>query len=113
MAPEILAEKPYDKCVDIWATGVIFYYMLFGDYPFKGLNILNDIENKCGEGYDLLVELNPQLIKKKNKSLADKELNTLRHFFSKIFVINPLNRMSIQEISKHPLFKDSVYSLEN
>jgi serine/threonine protein kinase len=47
MAPEILSEKPYDKSVDIWAIGVIFYYMLFGDYPFKGLNLLNDIENKC------------------------------------------------------------------
>jgi len=54
MAPEILAERPYDKCVDIWSIGVILFYMLFGDYPFKGLNLLNDIENKCAEGYDLL-----------------------------------------------------------
>lgn len=30
MAPEILASKPYDQKTDIWALGVIFYYMLFG-----------------------------------------------------------------------------------
>jgi serine/threonine protein kinase len=47
MAPEILAEKAYDKCVDIWSIGVILFNMLFMDYPFKGLNLLNDIENKC------------------------------------------------------------------
>ena len=69
--------------------------MVFGDYPFKGLNLLNDIENKCAEGYDLLREMHPQLIKKKNKSLGEKELNTLRHFFSKIFVVCPSQRMTI------------------
>ena len=85
--------------------------MLFGDYPFKGLNLLNDIENKCSEKYDLMIEINPQLIKKKNKSLGDKELNTLKNFFAKIFVINPNHRMSLVEISKHPLFKDACFNL--
>lgn len=86
--------------------------MLLGDYPFKGLNILNDIESKCSEGYDLLREVNPQIIRKKNKTLKDKELNVLRHFFAKIFVIDPTKRITILEISKHPLFKDNQLSLE-
>ena len=85
--------------------------MLFGDYPFKGLNLLNDIENKCIEEYDLMIEINPQLIKKKNKSLGEKELNVLKNFFSRIFVVNPNKRMNLVEISKHPLFKDSFFNL--
>jgi serine/threonine protein kinase len=86
--------------------------MLFGECPFKGLNILNDIESKCSEGFDLLMEINPQLIKKRNKSIGEKDLNTLRHFFAKIFVVNPTKRMTIIDISKHPIFKDSLLNLE-
>jgi serine/threonine protein kinase len=72
MAPEILAEKDYDKCVDVWSIGVILFYMLFADYPFKGMNLLYDIESKCNDGYDLLRENNPQLIRKRNKSISEK-----------------------------------------
>jgi len=35
MAPEIFAKQKYDHQVDIWAVGVVFFYMLFGVYPFK------------------------------------------------------------------------------
>jgi serine/threonine protein kinase len=113
MAPEILSDKAYEKCVDIWATGIIMFYMLFGDYPFKGLNILNDIETKCSEGYDLLREINPQIIRKRNKSLRDKELNVLRHFFANVFVIDPRKRMSILDMSRHPIFKECQVSLDH
>jgi len=37
----------YDKQADIWSLGVLFYYLFSGDFPFKGINILNDIQSKC------------------------------------------------------------------
>ena len=36
MAPELIDRKKYDERVDIWAIGVILYYMLCGKYPFIG-----------------------------------------------------------------------------
>lgn len=35
MAPEVIEHEPYDYQADIWSIGVIFYYTLFGEYPFK------------------------------------------------------------------------------
>ena len=36
MAPEILQQIPYAQEVDIWSLGVLLFYMLFGEFPFKG-----------------------------------------------------------------------------
>ena len=35
MAPEVIAQLPYDRQADLWSLGVIFFYMLFGEHPFK------------------------------------------------------------------------------
>lgn len=34
MAPELCERKPYDNKVDVWAVGVIAYYLLVGQTPF-------------------------------------------------------------------------------
>jgi calcium-dependent protein kinase len=54
MAPEILSSMKYDKQADIWSLGVLLYYLFCGDFPFKGINILNDIQIKCTEGFNLI-----------------------------------------------------------
>ena len=38
MAPEILQDKEYSYEVDIWAIGVIMYFLLTGELPFKNPN---------------------------------------------------------------------------
>lgn len=34
MAPEVLKGKTYGFKSDLWSFGVIFYYLLFKEYPF-------------------------------------------------------------------------------
>jgi len=39
--------------VDIWALGILFYSMIFGEFPFKSLNIYYEIFSKCEKGFTL------------------------------------------------------------
>lgn len=38
MAPEIIRDKSYSYEVDIWALGVLTYYIIEKDFPFDGKN---------------------------------------------------------------------------
>lgn len=42
MAPEILMKKVHDYKVDLWSMGVILFFMLFREYPFKNSSKLLD-----------------------------------------------------------------------
>ena len=35
MAPEFFDKKKYDYAVDVWALGVLFFYMMFATVPFN------------------------------------------------------------------------------
>jgi serine/threonine protein kinase len=53
MAPEILRNMPYDRSVDIWALGILLFFMLYAEYPFKGHDINADIERRCRYGFNV------------------------------------------------------------
>jgi serine/threonine protein kinase len=51
MSPELVnGEETKDRCMDIWAAGVILYRIVTGEFPFSGENVpstlINIIQNK-------------------------------------------------------------------
>ena len=85
MPPEIVKKEKYIACYsDIWSLGVLFYAMLFGVFPFKGKDD-DDLFDKIIEAKLNFPEYNP---------ISDKT----KELFGKIFVVNPSERIKLDEI---------------
>ena len=75
---------------DIWSVGVVYYQLLYGKYPFMGLNdfdILKKIENS-----------------KPDFSGVNLSANA-KNFIERCLTVLPANRISWREIYEHPLIK--------
>lgn len=98
MAPEILENVPYTISVDLWAVGILLYFMLFAEYPFKGFDILAEIRKKCSNGFNLR-----DAVTRKEK-LKDCPTD-LDDFFRRIFVVDYRKRITFGKMISHPLLK--------
>lgn len=92
MAPEILQQQNYGKPVDMWAIGVMTFYMMAGEYPFTGAT----------------TEAVRRAICKGRCSFSTGRLALfplLRDFLGRLLVRNPHKRMTAREALKHPWIK--------
>lgn len=89
-APEMLEGSRYEGCgVDIWSCGIILYAMICGYLPFEDKN--NDaLYAKIKEGKFAI----PSFVSEPCKDLIKK-----------ILVTNPMKRVKISDIVKHPWFR--------
>ena len=93
MPPEIVNKQRYMPFYsDIWSLGVLLYAMIFGDFPFRA--------NKQEKLFELINECN--LIFPDDIKVSDKVKNLL----SKIIVIKPSKRISLEEILNDPWFQE-------
>ena len=89
-SPEMISMKKYDGFkVDIWATGIILYFMLCGSLPFKDKDKQNLFKKIIECKYTF-----PEFISKNAKNLINK-----------ILVKDPEKRISIAEIKKEPFYR--------
>jgi len=80
-APEVLRNQPYDgRLTDIWSIGVVLFAMLSGCFPFKNVN------NQMGGIFSFPPSMSPEA----------------RELISRILVVNPRNRLSLDRILEHP-----------
>ena len=102
-APEISSkgkEKPfYTSKVDIWAIGVTYYYMLFGQYPWEIKNVkeLNHLVMELS-GKDLFIPPEPEVSK--------DSIILLQRLIEK----DPEKRISWGELFNHPIFNSKERS---
>ena len=64
MAPEIFQCQLYGIKVDMWALGVMYYKMLFGEYPYSPNCMCNDFGKGDREGkqYDFTRDFDMKLL---------------------------------------------------
>ena len=88
MAPEILMMDKLSNKSDLWSVGIIVYYLLTNNYPFRCINESNIVEklNKFN---------NSQFNKNK---LTSEEFD----FIKNLLVLEPTKRMSINDALNHP-----------
>ena len=98
IAPEILEKKFHNEECDLWSLGIIIYALSFKDYPFKGndsIEILNEIR-KIGNNF-------------KNKT-NDSKLNDL---ISRLLIEDPNKRITWNQYFNHPFFGRNEIGIKN
>lgn len=86
LAPEILKQVPYGKEVDLWALGVVVFYMLAGRLPFDQTNqklLFHAIKN---HDYKMVAELSAEA----------------KHLISSLMEPDPQKRLTAEEVLTHP-----------
>ena len=92
MPPEIINKQKYIPFYsDIWSLGVLLYTMIFGNFPFRA--------NKEEELFELINE--GKLTFPVGIEVSDK----VRKLLSKIIVIKPTKRISLEEMLNDPWFQ--------
>ncbi|KAI8102686.1 hypothetical protein M9434_005485 [Picochlorum sp. BPE23] len=99
IAPEVLSRKQYaGEIADVWSCGVTLYVMLVGAYPFEDANdprnFRKTIQRIMGVKYSFPANLP-----------LSRECHDL---MGKIFVANPLKRISLAQIKQHPWFMKNL-----
>ena len=97
VSPEVLKKLPYNEKVDIWGIGVLIFELVFGYPPFS--SNLNTVRfNNIKEG-----KINwPE-------NLEDGDLKDL---IQKILKVNPKERISLNDIEKHPWLVDTYNKMK-
>ncbi|XP_066582376.1 calcium/calmodulin-dependent protein kinase type 1 isoform X1 [Prorops nasuta] len=101
VAPEVLAQKPYGKAVDVWSIGVISYILLCGYPPFYDENDAN---------------LFAQILKGEfefDSPYWDDISDSAKDFINKLMCVNVEERYTCKQALAHPWISGNAASNKN
>ncbi|XP_043282627.1 calcium/calmodulin-dependent protein kinase type 1 isoform X2 [Venturia canescens] len=101
VAPEVLAQKPYGKAVDVWSIGVISYILLCGYPPFYDDNDAN---------------LFAQILKGEfefDSPYWDDISDSAKDFIHKLMCVNVEERYTCKQALAHPWISGNAASNKN
>lgn len=101
VAPEVLAQKPYGKAVDVWSIGVISYILLCGYPPFYDENDAN---------------LFAQILKGEfefDSPYWDEISDSAKDFIRQLMCVNVEKRYSCRQALAHPWISGNAASNKN
>ncbi|CDW76310.1 UNKNOWN [Stylonychia lemnae] len=90
MAPEIINQQSYGSEVDIWSVGVLLFYLIEFDFPFKGNDKIQLFKN--------IVKLNYSFINPIWSQVSDN----CKDFIRQCFTQDQNKRPSAQQLLQHP-----------
>jgi len=97
VAPEVVSSKQYNGYkVDVYSLGVVLYTLLFAEFPFVVKDRINAIRNGTNQPSVAFTE---SKMKKFGVGEDAKDL------IIKMLIANPNERISIEEIIKHPYIR--------
>ncbi|XP_050529302.1 calcium/calmodulin-dependent protein kinase type 1 isoform X2 [Daktulosphaira vitifoliae] len=101
VAPEVLAQKPYGKAVDVWSIGVISYILLCGYPPFYDENDAN---------------LFAQILKGEfefDSPYWDDISDSAKNFIRQLMCVDADKRFTCREALAHPWISGNAASNKN
>uniref|UniRef100_A0A336JXH2 Calcium/calmodulin-dependent protein kinase type 1 n=1 Tax=Culicoides sonorensis TaxID=179676 RepID=A0A336JXH2_CULSO len=101
VAPEVLAQKPYGKAVDVWSIGVISYILLCGYPPFYDENDAN---------------LFAQILKGEfefDSPYWDEISDSAKDFIQHLMCVNVEKRYTCKQALAHPWISGNAASSKN
>ncbi|XP_033213576.1 calcium/calmodulin-dependent protein kinase type 1 isoform X2 [Belonocnema kinseyi] len=101
VAPEVLAQKPYGKAVDVWSIGVISYILLCGYPPFYDENDAN---------------LFAQILKGEfefDSPYWDDISDSAKDFIHRLMCVNVEERYTCKQALAHPWISGNAASNKN
>ncbi|KAH8373751.1 hypothetical protein KR009_009398 [Drosophila setifemur] len=101
VAPEVLAQKPYGKAVDVWSIGVISYILLCGYPPFYDENDAN---------------LFAQILKGEfefDSPYWDEISESAKHFIRNLMCVEVEKRYTCKQALAHPWISGNEASSKN
>ncbi|XP_049806754.1 calcium/calmodulin-dependent protein kinase type 1-like [Schistocerca nitens] len=101
VAPEVLAQKPYGKAVDVWSIGVISYILLCGYPPFYDENDAN---------------LFAQILKGEfefDSPYWDDISDSAKDFIRQLMCVDVEKRYTCRQALKHPWISGNAASNKN